>query len=146
MNQQLSKSLFDDQTKFCADERLLNTRSWKTIKCEHPILIVEFTDPHKRSIRVKLDCSEWDDLPPSIEILDNEGISLNHEQFPKGQGVFNSSLHPKTRKPFICTPGSLEYHEHTSHISDIWENYKSKPGYNLGGILTQLWNSWRKTI
>ena len=145
MHQQLSKNLFDDQTTFCTDERLLKTRSWEVILRDYPVLIIEFTDPNKKSIRVKMNCNDWDDKPPSIEILNNEGVPLTLDQFPKGHGVFNASAHPKTQKPFICTPGSLEYHEHSSHVADLWDNYKSKAGYDLGGILTQLWHAWRKT-
>jgi hypothetical protein len=145
MHKELSKSLFEKHSLFCSNERLLILRSWKIILQEYPILMVEFSQSNKRSIRVRMNCTDWDELPPSIEILDVESVLLDANRFPRGNNVFNQSLHPITNKPFICSPGSLEYHQHTSHITDLWENYKSKSEYDLGGILTQIWNAWRVT-
>lgn len=145
MHRELSKKLFDEQTAFCSDHRLLKSRQWNVICREYPLLIIEFSNNSKKSIRVKMICDDWDDLPASIEILGSEGNILSQTDFPKGQGMFNSSPHPRTQKPFICSPGSLEYHQHSSHINDRWENYKTKAGYDLGGILTRIWNGWKLT-
>ena len=145
MHIELSKKLFDDQTSFCADTRFLVRRKWRVILREYPTLIVEFSYANRNPVQIKMICENWDDLPPSITVLDGEGNVMSQQQFPKGHGVFNGSSHPKTQQPFICAPGSLAYHQHSSHINDVWENYKIKSGYDLGGILTRIWNAWKLT-
>lgn len=141
MHRNLSEAIFRDQTKFCFNESLLTTRRWKIFTCVYPKLEVEFNDGSKPSIRVRMRCEDWDETPPSIDLLDANGDLM--QNYPTGQGVFNNTRHKLTGRPFICSPGSLEYHTHESHINDKWENYKGKDGYDLGGILTQIWNAWK---
>jgi len=40
--------------------------------------------------------------------------------------------------------GVREYHTHPSHTGDVWENYKDRSGYDLGGLLTQVWRVWQQ--
>ncbi len=141
MHKELSEELFKEQTKFCYDDNLLKLRSWRVVARSYPTLEVEFSADGKSTIRVKMTCDDWDELPPSVELLDSSGAPLR--PYPQGQGVFNNSAHPKTGKPFLCTPGVREYHQHTSHISDSWDNYKTRSGFDLGGLLTQIWNAWK---
>jgi len=145
MNRDLSEALFKDQTKFCSDTTLLLVRSWRVVSASYPSLEVEFFADGRFPIRVKLLCDEWDELPPSIDLLDQNDVPL--PRFPQGQGhsVFNNSAHPRTQRPFLCIPGVREYHEHSSHIGDSWDNYKSKSGYDLGGILTRVWSAWKNS-
>jgi hypothetical protein len=42
--------------------------------------------------------------------------------------------------------GVREYHTHSSHVSDAWENYKTKSGYDLGGVITQVWRAWQQAL
>jgi hypothetical protein len=89
-------------------------------------------------------CDNWNELPPSVELLEADGTAMM--AIPQGPtGVFNASAHPVTRKPFICMAGSREYHTHSSHTTDLWDNYKDKSGYDLGDILGQLWSAWLKS-
>ena len=145
MNRELSEELFKANTKFCGDGTLLSVRSWLVVSCSYPVIEVEFSIAGRESVRAKLMCDEWDELPPSVDLLDSKGIPL--PRFPQGIGhnVFNNSAHPKTGRPFLCTPGVREYHTHSSHIGDSWENYRNKDGFDLGGILTQTWNAWKKS-
>ena len=145
MHFELSKRLFEEQTIFCTNTRLLEERKWRVVLHEYPILVVEFTQANRSPVQIKMICEDWDDLPPSILVLDREGKIMDQKLFPKGHGLFNGSSHPKTGQPFICSPGALEYHQHSSHLNDIWENYKTKSGYDLGGILTRIWNAWKLT-
>ncbi len=145
MNSELSEEIFKIQTKFCSDATLLSVRSWKIVTLSFPRMEVEFSSNGRPPIIIKMLCDEWDDLPPSIDLLDQTGTPL--AKFPQGQGhsVFNNSLHPITKRPFLCIPGVREYHEHSSHISDKWDNYKNKSGYDLGGILTRVWSAWKSS-
>ena len=40
--------------------------------------------------------------------------------------------------------GACEYHEHPSHVNDLWANYRALDAYSLGGIVTQLWRGWER--
>lgn len=142
MNATLTRTLFEDQTKNLTG-RLLEVRSWVINKMSYPILDVTFSHLGRRSLRVRMVCLDYDELPASIELLSEDGHYL--AQTPAGSNVINGGKHHNTQRPFICSPGSLEYHTHQSHVSDLWENYRGKSGYDLGGMLTQIYNAWLKT-
>lgn len=142
MNSSLSKEIFEEQTKNLTS-RLLELRSWTVNKMSYPILDVTFYSPGRKAFRVRMQCDNYDQEPSSIDLLSEDGNFLTVT--PTGQGVINGGNHPKTNRPFICSPGSREYHSHPSHLGDLWDNYKSKSGYDLGGILTQIHNAWKKT-
>ncbi len=143
MNELLSKSLFEEQTEFCTDAKLLSLRNWKIVIRSYPILEVEFLSSIRNNIRVRMNCDNWDESPPSTVLLDDNDRPLR--EYPRGHGLFNNSPHPIFGRPFICSPGSLEYHQHQSHVNDLWDNYRGKTGYDLGGILTQIWNAWNES-
>ena len=142
MNTTASKALFEVQTDQIAG-RLLEARHWRvfTIKC--PVVDIGFEIDGRTGLRLWLNFDDWNDQPPSILLLSMVGEPLATVPRDPG-GVFNSSAHPATRRPFICMAGSREYHTHPSHVNDSWDNYKSRGGYDIGGILTQLWYAWQK--
>jgi hypothetical protein len=92
---------------------------------------------------VQFTCPEWNELPPSIALLDRDGKYLSAIARDPG-GVFNPGPHPMTGRPFICMRGALEYHTHPSHLNDPWGQLRGKSSYDLGGIVTQVWRAWRK--
>jgi hypothetical protein len=105
---------------------------------------VSFNDGIRTPLRLRLRAENWNDQPPSAELLETNGALMASDRIPRG-GVFNGGSHPKTKHPFVCMAGLLEYHTHPSHVSDHWENYKSRCSHNLTGILFQLWDSWKAT-
>lgn len=135
----VSKALFSAQTSGINDQ-LNRIRRWQSYKIEHPILDIGFTASTKEGQRIRMLCENWDDEPPSIQILSLNGDLLQAIKTDPA-GVFNNSRHPSTGLPFICMRGSREYHTHPSHINDPWSNYRGKSGYDLGGILTQIWRA-----
>lgn len=140
MHELVSRALFEEQTK--GMERIARMRGWTNFKVEYPIIDVCFSDVNK-DIRIRMVCSDWNELPPSIEFLTFSGNHLLSIRTDPG-GVFNNSPHPTTGRPFVCMIGSREYHTHPSHINDDWSKHKDKPGNDLGGILTQVWRAWGK--
>lgn len=142
MNATLSKALFVEQTQHF-NARLLELRSWKMNGISYPNLDITFYQPGRKPFRVRMRCDNYDELPPSIDLLSEAGDYLT--QIPTGSGVINGGNHPSTHRPFICSAGSLEYHTHPSHLNDAWENYKGKSDFDLGGILTQIFYAWQKT-
>ncbi len=142
MHELLSKRLFEAQVKHLT-ERLAHKRGWIYHSMTYPILDCEFYAQGRTPLRVRLNCLDWNTLPPSIELLDSGGTPLQKliEGLPS---VFNAGAHEKTGLPFVCMRGSLEYHTHSSHVNDYWENLRDLDDFSLGGILTQLWHAWQK--
>lgn len=143
MLKDISIALFDDHTSGFS-EKLASSRGWIFHKIAFPIIDCEFTKKDLPGLRIRMDCSEWDERPPSIELLSPDGEYLQAAQVPKGTGVFNHSPHPSTKRPFVCMKGAYEYHTHPSHINDHWSPLRGSSGYSLGEILSQLWNAWKK--
>jgi len=146
MNQLISKAIFDAQGVHLANAKLLELRGWVINTLEYPMVDITFTNTGRRPFRVRMTAKDWDTNPPAIELLSAAGEYLTTITTPKGSGVINTALHHNTQRPFICTPGSLEYHTHQNHVGDKWENYRGKSAFDLGGILTQIYSAWRTTI
>lgn len=142
MNSSLSKVIFEKETSGFSD-RLLEVRSWIINEKLFPNLDVTFHSMERKPLRIKMICENYNEEPASIQLLNEDGSFLL--KAPIGHGVINTGLHHITNRPFICSPGSKEYHIHCSHLNDSWESYKGQPGYDLGGILTQIFNAWGKT-
>ena len=88
-----------------------------------------------------MDLKNWNEEPPSVTLLDSSGVPL--KILPEGRAdVFHAGPHQRTQLPFICMAGTLEYHE--VHKERPWEQFKRKPGYDIGEILDQLWHAWLK--
>jgi len=125
-------------------ERLLTSRNWNLYSSEFPVLDVGFRGESRAELRLRLVATNWNDEPPSVALLNSAGEFLS--QLPRHAGnVFNNGAHPATGRPFVCMAGAREYHTHSSHLGDVWENYRKRDGYTLGGILTQLWHAWLKS-
>lgn len=144
MNINLSKHKFQEQTS-CFPNKLLELRNWTINSVQHPVIDITFNSTNRRPLRLRFICKDFDEYPPSIELLKENGEYLDPTEVPIGTAVFNRGKHPNTGRPFICSPGSLEYHTHQSHLNDNWENYRGKSSYNIGGLFTQFFNAWLKT-
>jgi hypothetical protein len=142
MHPAAAKALFDEEVARFAPP-LAARRLWIFHSLEFPTIDCSFTGPGRTTLRLRLHCDDWDDLPPAISLHNADGSYLT--TLPQNpSGVFNMSPHPSTGRPFICMRGAREYHTHPSHVADYWENLKDNSSYNLGGILTQVWNAWHK--
>jgi hypothetical protein len=144
VNATAAKALFDDAvSKF--DERLLTSREWVVHSREFPVLDLSFRSSARQELRLRLNCDDWNDTPPSVDLLSPEGALLGAlPTLRQSSGFFNAGLHDRTKRPFVCTPGVREYHDHPSHVGDLWSNYKTLESFTLGGILTQVWRGWEK--
>jgi len=140
VHEAVSRKLFIEGVKGLTPE-LAASRGWILQKIEYPVVDLCFTAPSRAPIRARFLWDGWDSQPPSIEWLTPSGEYLTTLP-PTPRGQLNSSQHPATARPFVCMIGAREYHNHPSHIGDSWENYRSRPGYDLGGIITQVWRAW----
>lgn len=143
MHELASRALFADQTQHIA-EPLLTLRGWTVVTVEFPVFEVRFEHQGRTSLGVRMQCGDWNDRPPSVTLLDGSGTPLVVGSAPTGSNIFHQGPHDSTRLPFVCMAGTLEYHTQSSHVGDSWENYRTRSGFDLGGILTQVWNGWLK--
>lgn len=127
------------------DHRTASKFGWKVVKVEYPVLDVIFEHPTAAPLRLRMTCDDWDELPPSIELLDAAGSHLAAAP-PNVGNVFHPGPHRHTGRPFVCMRGTREYHTHESHLTDYWSNYRGKSGMDLLGILSQLWRAWKRAV
>lgn len=121
------------------DPQAVKRMGWTIVEAAFPVLDVIFSHASAKPIRLRLECGDWDELAPAIEILDADGTQISVMPTDP-RSIFNAGPNPNTGKPFICMRGSRHYHE--LHPEDRWENHRGKPGMDLGGILFQLWRVW----
>lgn len=135
------------------DKRIVARRNWTVLTAQYPVLDVVFNHPTRAALRLRFICNGWDDQPPSIEILTADGQFIPsrrepgnpHEYvFAGGMSIFNSGPHEQHPWPFICMRGSRDYHNHSSHRTDSWDNYRDHSGNGLLGLLEQLWRVWKR--
>jgi hypothetical protein len=123
---------------------LLQLRKWTVFSRTFPVLDLGFEGAGRQPFRVRFDCDDWNEVPPSITLLSFDGEAFT--KVPTGPpAIFHQGPHANTGRPFVCMAGSREYHTHQSHTGDLWDNYKTRAGYDLGGIATQIWNGWLKS-
>ena len=144
MHEALSRSAFEaDMARL--DPAAAKWLGWTVLSAEYPIFDVVFHHPTAEDLRLRLDCSGWDELPPSIEILHADGHG-DLQAPPNAGGVFHPGTHPATNRFFVCMRGAREYHTHPSHIYEHWSNYRGRSGNDLVGIVGQLYRSWKKAV
>lgn len=108
---------------------------------DYPVLDV--TIEHTKPLRLRFRGDGFDELPPAIAILKLDGTPWTD---PLPGGIFNGGPHSVQGGPFICMRGAREYHTHSSHVSDKWENYRMQDGMGIVGILMQLAGVWRRDV
>ena len=142
MHTALSQALFEADTLQLTDTKALRFR-WILHTVAYPIIECSFTEVNRTTLRVRLDCADWNETPPAIALMDSAGAPL--ECAPANPtSVFHQGPHPSTGMPFVCMPGTREYHTHSSHTGDTWEPRRTAPNYRLADILMQVWHAWLK--
>lgn len=142
MHPAVSRGLFESAVGRLPPD-LAPKRLWTFHQLAYPIVDCQFDKPDRTSMRLRMDFTEWDDLPPSITLHAADGTPQT-SLMPNPTNVFNAGPHPSLRRPFICMAGSREFHSHTSHINEKWDQYRGKPGFDVFEILHKLWQAWLK--
>lgn len=151
MLREISKAAFDRDVGRL-DPRLAKRRDWAILQAEYPVLDVVFRHGGASPLRLRFTCDHWDEQPPAIELLREDGSVVRPESvedgrmFSLGKSIFNPSAHPITGKPFVCMRGSREFHAHTSHLGEVWDSFRGRSGNDLLGLLVQLWNTWKGSV
>lgn len=78
------------------------------------------------SIVAALGCDNYDTDPPSFTFTRNWDATeeLPFEDWPKGPGMVDR--HYETGKPFLCRPGTREFHSHIQHLDEPWDRYRGR--------------------
>ena len=140
MHEAAARALFERDTAFLTP-RFLKARRWYVHDRSFPVLDLSFQHETHPELRLRICAQDWNARPPSIELLDSTGSRIPVNGAPRDT-VFHQGPHPKTGLPFVCKPGTFEYHTHDSHLNDHWENYRGKDAYTLGALLDQIWHAW----
>lgn len=146
----VSKRMFDEAVSKLTP-RLLKGYGWRLIEAAYPMLDVVFEEGATPALRVQLTCDGWNDQPPSIALLTPAGTPLQAggndpvygPMFARSNSVFNAGAHETTQKPFVCMRGSREFHTHSGHRAEAWENYRDQSGNDLVGLVVQLSRVWK---
>jgi len=144
MLEELSRAAFEADIA-CLDPAAAKKWDWKIVSSDYPYFDVIFNHKTATPLRLRLECRQWDEQPPSIELLHADGSQVTAAP-PNVGSVFHPSPHPVTGKHFVCMRGTREYHTHFSHVQDFWSNYRGKPGNDLIGIVAQLYRAWKKAV
>jgi hypothetical protein len=132
MHPAASEELFISEVeKLTGNPRLLEINGWVVKSTTYPYLKLEML--HRKSGKVvafQFECTDWDEQPPSLTV---DGAWPNG-----GNGHWHQSGSPLGGGGFCCMAGIREYHRHSSHITDRWENYRGKPGFSLVEIILKV--------
>lgn len=133
MHERVSKRIFDrEAVRDIRDNRdLLALRGWQVIACEFPILVVKLSPTASgRVLNVRVDAHDFGTQALRWNLVRDE------DGFPE-----------EPNKPFICMAGLIDYHGHSSHLNDPFENYrihvengerKVRSGFTIGALLLML--------
>jgi hypothetical protein len=141
VHEALARSNFERDVAFLTP-LFLKSRNWSINELQFPTLDVTFLGT--KPLRMRLDCTDWDELPPDERILAADGSSWPGPT--TNPSIFNGGPHSVRGGPFVCTAGFRGYHTHSGHTTDAWSNYRGQDGNNLVGLLDQLSRAWRKIM
>ncbi|MGC1863981.1 MAG: putative metal-binding protein [Methylocystis sp.] len=127
------------------DRRTAAHRRWTVVQAEYPTLDVIFGHTVAAPLRIRSTCVDWDDMPPSVELLEVDGSHLRRTP-PSVGNIFHPGPHPSTGRPFVCMRGTREFHTHSSHLGERWDGYRGQSGMDLLGILDQIWRAWKRAV
>lgn len=140
MHPLLARNRFDADLRGLTEE-LCELRGWKVLKREWPLLDILFMKEGRAPLRTRWHCGGWDGLPPSVELLEEDGRPLERS-IRTPRSIFHDGPHPATKQRFICMAGVREYHTHDSHLDADWDALRRQNGYRLLDIVTMVWNGW----
>lgn len=140
MHPLLARNRFDADLRGLTQE-VCELRGWKVLKREWPSLDILFTKEGRTPLRTRWRCDRWDALPPSVELLEEDGRPLGRP-IRTPRSIFHDGPHPTTGLRFICMAGVREYHIHESHLDADWDALRRQNGYRLLDIVTMVWNGW----
>lgn len=152
MHPLVASQIFDEEVgRLAANAVLLADRGWWIVQKAFPTLRVAIL--HRATSKIRLfefSFDDWNDQPPSLRLLDAETLQeLAGNLWPTNGSYWHhggwSGTVGRPGAAFMCMPGILEYHNHSSHTGDLWTNYKNLDDFTLGGIVAQVAEVYQKS-
>lgn len=154
----ITRSKFDREiAEFKKHQRYHHRRGWLLIEASYPKVFVIFAKPeiHPQAILfgVEIDFKNYDLWPPSVTLVEPfTREPYTNETFPAGirfpyrvgedPGQFQDFLQKSELsggRPFICMPGTREYHEHPAHTGNSWLLHRGRGAGTLFFLLNKLY-------
>lgn len=143
-----------------AHEREYRERGWILLRRDELVVEIAFAARVQAStspaplpvvtVCVRLDYRNYDLWPPSLTFID---LFTGQPIFPHVQAPLDGRLpdlridvHPKFQRPFLCVPGTREYHEHPQHDGDSWLLHRGQQRGSLTTICDLVWRAMARNI
>lgn len=134
-----------------SNEDVYRTRGWLlAAHGDRWAEVLFFSDSHPRMVYVciGLDYVNFDVEPPSLTFIDPvtrtpmPPFSVPMQLDDTGQPVTLLVNHPELGRPFLCLPGTWEYHTHPQHDGDPWLGpHRALSEGHLAVIADRLWQA-----
>lgn len=126
----------------------LRKRGWIIESTNYPIARVTFlatgVTPPVAALTVDIDFTNYNICAPSVRFLDPVKFApifipaLRRLQDGNVQNLMIQN-HSKTKEPFLCLPGTYQYHIHPQHDGDSWDIHRYSGEGTLYFILEHIW-------
>lgn len=126
----------------------LRKRGWIIESTIYPIVRVTFlatgVTPPVAAITVDVDFTNYNICAPSVRFL--HPVQFTPLYIPALRKLQNGTTqnlmiqeHQKTKEPFLCLPGTYQYHIHPQHDGDLWDMHRYSGEGTLYFILEHIW-------
>lgn len=101
---------------------------------------------------VRIEFTNYDVWAPSVTFID---IASGQPWVPPMRAIAHTTegprdllidQHPLTGAPFLCVPGTREYHTHPQHTGDEWLLHRSSGAGRLASLCDLLWRTTAQTL
>jgi hypothetical protein len=139
----VARRKFDrDARPILEDPDAFGALGMRLIVAVYPILRVALAWPARQlEIPLQLNAEDWDYRPPSASWVQEDG-SLWNDPVPSTNGF---QIGDATHRPWLCFPGSLEFHEWAGHHTELWWPRHHQEALRLLGFLQNASAVLRRT-
>ena len=101
---------------------------------------------------VRFDFTDFDLEPPSVRFIDprtgEDRMPASRALTPTPEGPRDLVLndHPVFARPFLCVPGTREYHEHPQHSGDLWLLHRGSGAGRLAPLCDLIWRTMSDNV
>jgi Predicted metal binding domain len=147
----ISKAKFEEELRhFFQAEAAQRLRGILLLKAEFPDILIQFAAPQLQPpailFTVKFNLDNYDLLPISVRFVHPFSFQNTNQVVhpmprmvagPIGMSVQNMIQQDPATPPFLCIPGTREYHSHPAHTGDDWLLHRRKGGEGTLGFLIE---------